>query len=279
MFELLRLQPGRPDRAVHGYIYYRWTTAYVAAAKRALQDGWRPRSLRRWAGGRLARSHHAKVVPASQARRLLQIDRPIELRNTELVVPYPLARDVVLDAPPRIALAECACRVAARLKGTSPADCGPVNVCLYMGEPIASFVVRHRRGRARFVDVAEATAVVDAAADGGNLHTLWFKDAAAGRMYALCNCCRCCCTGLSGHGQGFGPLAPSGLLAVVDSEACTVCGDCVAACAFGAVAVGERAAAVDSARCFGCGVCVTRCSHGALGLESVEGASVEALQL
>lgn len=271
MKRLFQLQPTRPDRAVHGYVYYRWTSAYIAVVRWVLERAWLPGPLRRFAGERLERTHHAKVVTPSDARRLIEIGEPIELTDLEHVVPFPIARDIVLDSPARIALAKCACRTVGERSGTRSETCGPLETCLYIGDPIASFVAEKQPG-ARLITAEEAVGVVEDAARRGDIHTLWFKDAAAGRMYAMCNCCSCCCTGLKSLEQGFSPLAASGYLARVDTDACTACGVCVRACAFGAVSLqpGTRAAAIEKERCLGCGVCVGACPSSAITLETAE---------
>ena len=138
-----------------------------------------------------------------------------------------MARDIVLDAPTTIALAECACRAVAKNHGEYDGHCGPLESCLYLGDPIASFVVEKQPATSRFITVEEALGVIDNAASRGNLHSLWFKDAAAGRMYAICNCCSCCCIGLKAEREGFSPLASSGFIAEVRADACTGCGSCV----------------------------------------------------
>jgi len=251
---------------VHGYVYYRWTSRYVALVRWALKR----RGLgaaRTAAGNHLAETHHAKVVPAETARRVISIDRAIEVHASEGVVPYRVARDVVLEAPLTIALAQCACRATARQSGQEH-DCGPLEQCLYLGDPIAGFVVE-KQPTARLITADDALAVIDAAAERGAVHTLWFKDAAAGRMYAICNCCSCCCIGLEAQREGFRPLAGSGYHAVVDASACTACGACVAACAFGALAMEgvDGSAYVDAQSCFGCGACQRTCVASAISLE------------
>jgi len=227
--------------------------------------------LRSAAARHLERTHHAKVVSATDARRLIRIDAPIDYRDLESVVPYPVARDIVLDASAPIALAECACRKVADRRGDRDSACGPLETCLYVGDPIASFVAEKQHG-ARLVTAEEALAVVEGAAARGNVHTLWFKDAAAGRMYAICNCCRCCCIGLKSDAAGFSPLAGSGYVAAVDRARCTSCGNCVGTCAFSALALpgGVKPVAIDAERCLGCGACVAMCPERALRLEVAE---------
>ncbi|NTU71809.1 MAG: 4Fe-4S binding protein [Coriobacteriia bacterium] len=275
MGRLLRLQPDRPDLAAHGYVYYRWTQRYVAIVRWALARPWLG-PFRRATGEHLAKTHHAKVVPADEARRVITLNQPIELRALEHVVPFETARDVVLEAPVKIALAQCACRGAAEAAGDRDGHCGPLEQCLYLGDEIASFVVE-KQSTARFITADEALGVIESASERGSIHTLWFKDAAGGRMYAICNCCSCCCIGLKAERAGFSPLAGSGHLARLDAAACTACGACVPTCAFGALALPDDATrvAIDPERCYGCGACVGACPSDALRLQRAEETGVE----
>jgi ferredoxin len=275
MYRLLRSQASRPDRALHGYVYFRWTEAYVRLVSRVLQRPETLPRLRRLAGRLLARTHHAKVLPPGQAGRVLRVDRPIERRDLERAVPFAVARDIVLDADPRIALANCACREVARsARGQHAGSCGPLDTCLYLGDPIASFVVKHQPSKARFITREEAVGVLEAASQRGDVHTMWFKDAAGGRMYAICSCCSCCCVGLRAYQEGFRSLVGSGFVARVDERTCAACGECQDSCRFGALSPGSasrlRRARIDEASCLGCGVCISRCPQGALSLESCE---------
>jgi NAD-dependent dihydropyrimidine dehydrogenase PreA subunit len=274
MGRFLRMQPNRPDRAAHGYVYYRWTSRYVAVVRYFLERDWLFEPLRTAAGRHLERTHHAKVVPTSDARRLIKIDQPIEYRNLESVVPFAVARDIVLDSPATITLARCACRAVSEQRGTRSAECGPLETCLYIGDPIATFVAE-KQPDARVITAEEALAVVSAAAERGDIHTLWFKDAAAGRMYAMCNCCSCCCIGLKSARAGFSPLVGSGYRARVDTHRCTGCGLCTGSCAFDALSISAAGTVVvDTALCLGCGACTARCPEGALSLEdAVDGAT------
>lgn len=260
------MQPARPDRAVHGYVYYRWTAAYMGAVRWAIDRPWLG-PMRTWAAKKLQSTHHAKVVPATDARRIVRLDQPIDWRDLEHVVPYEVARDIVIETPVTIAIAPCACRTVAQSRGERSGECGPLEQCLYVGDPIASFVAEKQAG-ARIATASEALEVIDAAAARGDLHTLWFKDAAGGRMYAICNCCSCCCIGLKAQRNGFSPIAASGEVAVVDRELCVGCGNCVGTCSFDALSLtGEHGTAlVAGESCMGCGVCVRHCPQQAISL-------------
>ncbi len=261
------MQPGRPDRAVHGYIYYRWTSLYMWLVRFFIDHPGPFRPARDAMARRLEQTHHAKVVTAEDAKRVLTLNLPVDYRGLETVVPYPIARDIVLESPAKIAVAECACRAVAKSHGEYDGHCGPLDSCLYLGDPIASFVVEKQPDTSRFISADEALALIDAASARGNLHSLWFKDAAAGRMYAICNCCSCCCIGLKAEREGFSPLAGSGYAAEVAPAACTGCERCVSACPFDAIAMKGAVASVDAAHCMGCGICANICPAEAIALE------------
>jgi ferredoxin len=102
--------------------------------------------------------------------------------------------------------------------------------------------------------------------EAGLVHTIGnYRD---GHNY-ICNCCTCCCGILRGVAEFDIPtaIAHSGFQAVVDSELCIGCGDCVERCQFGAREVPEDVCEADVVRCVGCGVCVSVCPADALHLE------------
>lgn len=58
----------------------------------------------------------------------------------------------------------------------------------------------------------------------------------------------------------------SGLLAVVDSEACTVCGECLRVCRFEAVELNSKFAQINPMGCEGCGYCEKVCPVNAISM-------------
>jgi heterodisulfide reductase subunit A2 len=79
--------------------------------------------------------------------------------------------------------------------------------------------------------------------------------------------------------RGFAELDP--LVAVVDEDACTWCGVCLAACPYEApreVEVGgKQVATIDKAACKGCGGCVPVCPKQAIDLQGYTDAQVKAM--
>lgn len=252
---------------LHGLVYARWTYLYIA-----IGVGEHP--LSRWIGriGRLfareqkpdapgfEQGYHGKVLPVESARSLILINEPIRLPDLEQVIPYGRARAIVLENPDHIVALECPCR-AARAH-----PCLPLDVCLIIGEPFASFVREHHPDRSRRVTRDEAVAILQAEDERGHVHHAFFKDAMLDRFYAICNCCACCCGAMQAQRNGTPMLAASGFVAQVDEDACIDCGTCETACPFGAIGPGQGSGRVAQETCMGCGVCVGKCPQGALAL-------------
>jgi len=208
-----------------------------------------------------ADTYHGKVVTLESATRLVTVQQDISLKNLEQVIPYALARDIVLQDPEHIVVLDCPCRSAR----ANP--CLPLAVCLIVGEPFAGFVAEHHPRRSRWISPAEAVGILQAEQARGHVHHAFFKDAMLGRFYAICNCCACCCGAMQAQRNGVPMLASSGYVARVDPSLCAGCGECEGRCQFRAIAVScTGAAEVDGANCMGCGVCVAGCAHGALAL-------------
>lgn len=205
-------------------------------------------------------TYHGKVVPLELAEALVTVKEDVEIRDiSESIIPYPIARDIVLENPQSIAVAECGCR---KLQDE---PCGPLDVCLAVGDPVASFMVEHGVMNARKITQEEALEVLRAAHKRGNVHAAYFKDVVDGRFYAICNCCSCCCMGMQAWNKLRLPMiCASGYRAEV-SEDCTGCGDCAELCPFSAIEV-DDVAVVDLEKCMGCGVCEGACESGAMSL-------------
>ncbi|NCC25803.1 MAG: 4Fe-4S dicluster domain-containing protein [Deltaproteobacteria bacterium] len=216
-------------------------------------------------GPSFADTYHGKAVPLETAARLITLNRNIEIRDLEHVIPYARARDIVLKNPDRIVVMDCPCR-ASRVK-----PCLPLDVCLIVGEPFASFIAEHHPGRSRWITPEEAVNILEAEDRRGHVHHAFFKEAMLGRFYAICNCCSCCCGAMQAMRNGVPMLSPSGLLPQIDLDICQGCGKCVRACPFKALELVENFARVDPTLCMGCGVCVGQCPAKALRLVETHG--------
>ena len=257
---------------VHGYVYGRWPYLYISIGVgehplvRVLGPLFRlyRRLFRRHPQHSNARGfadgYHGKVVPLDEARRLVTINEAVTVPDLEQVIPYARARSIILRNPDHIVALQCPCRAA------RAAPCRPLDVCLIVGEPFASFVAEHQPRRSRRITSEEAVAILQAEHERGHVHHAFFKDAMLQRFYAICNCCSCCCGAMQAQRNGTPMLASSGYVSRVDEDACIACGDCVELCPFEALTLGEYAAVVDEDLCMGCGVCATHCVQEALTL-------------
>ena len=241
--------------ALHGYVYLRLQKQYLRVAF-AINPAL-PSFIREWSTAR----YHGKVLTQEQAKKIITINRDIPLQNLERVIPHERARSIVLKASQRIVAFECACRHA------RSHPCQPTQVCMFIGEPYAEFMLEHHPAESRELTRTEALQLLDEEHARGHMHSALFKDAMLDRFYALCNCCKCCCGGIETMVRFHSPLmASSGFVAEANAGVCVACGRCVTACPFQARSLGENRSTRDWDRCMGCGVCVGQCPHQALSL-------------
>jgi ferredoxin len=263
---------------LHGYVYGRWPYLYIGVG-----TGQHP--MAKWLGPLvsailkvfrqgnqidtrgMADEYHGKAVPLDAARQLVLVDEPVSIPDLEQVIPYKQARALILQNPDHIVALDCPCRSARE----NP--CLPLDVCLIVGEPFASFIREHQPDKSRRITQMEAVAILNAEDERGHVHHAFFKEAMLGRFYAICNCCACCCGAIHAHQHGTPMLASSGYISQVDEDLCISCGTCETYCQFGALTL-AGVAVVDEAKCMGCGVCVSKCPEEALSLRREESKGV-----
>ena len=204
--------------------------------------------------------YHGKVVTVEEAGKIVKLNQPLIRTDLEKLVPYPVARDIILNNPlPSLAVMECPCR--AQKENSCPRD-----VCLVVGEPFVTLVLEHSPQKARKIGVDEALQILAAEEERGHIHTVWFKDAMHNRFYTICNCCTCCCLGMASYFRGVPRIAHSGYRPLIDREICVGCSGCTNICPFSAVEMDNKKAVVNYERCMGCGVCVSHCPVDAIKL-------------
>lgn len=256
---------------LHGYFYGRWPYLYIGMGTGAHPLAKYLKPVIGWIGTLLIPkptpdqvapaikfedTYHGKVVPLATSRQLVSVKQDIRIPDLEKVIPYSLARAIILQHPDHIVVLDCPCRV------NREHPCLPLDVCLIIGEPFASFVSEHHPTKTRWITSEEAQAILEAEDARGHAHHAFFKDAMLGRFYAICNCCSCCCGAMQAQQQGVQMLASSGYVAEVDEALCIACGTCESLCPFGAIAV-DLAAVVDIDKCMGCGICMNNCDQQA----------------
>jgi len=260
---------------LHGYVYARWPYLYIgigtgehpAARWFALVASWFDRLATRRKKHEAAESdisfadtYHGKVVPLQAAEQLVHLHDGFTIHDLEQVVPYKRARSIIMQNPDHIVVLDCPCRLSRQH------PCVPVDVCLIVGDPFASFIREHEPRRSRWITSEEAVAILKAEDERGHVHHAFFKDAMLDRFYAICNCCECCCGAMQAQRNGVPMLASSGYVSQLDPDLCIACGDCSPYCQFGALELVDEVNHVIYEKCMGCGVCVSKCQQGALSL-------------
>lgn len=265
--------PGYPlTEKIHGWFYLRFPYFYIATATGSNRVGRFGAAVIRFFNRlfpspppkpdaiQFADTYHGKVVPLQTARELVSVKENVRVPDLERVIPYKLARSIILDQPDHLAALDCPCRVARE----NP--CLPLDVCLIIGEPFVGMVLKHHPKRARAISSAEAVAILEVEEARGHVHHAFFKEAVLERFYAICNCCSCCCGAMQAHQHGTPMLASSGYVASVDESLCQGCGECEAHCQFAAITVIDGLSTVNFSECMGCGICVSHCAQGAIEL-------------
>lgn len=278
---------------LHGYVYITFPYLYIAVgtanhwlakAVIPLLKAWgklhpKKQDTRRHSltekSGTIADTYHGKALPLESAKTLVQVKEDIRIEDLEQVIPYVDARALIMHHPDHIVVLDCPCREA------QENPCLPLDVCLIVGEPFASYVLAHHPEKSRQINAAEAEKILEEEDQRGHVHHAFFKDAMLGRFYAICNCCSCCCGAMRAHRNAVPMLASSGYLVAVDLQQCQACGTCATYCQFGALALIDGVLQVNEAECMGCGVCVSKCEQGALSLQLApeKGAPFELSQL
>lgn len=263
---------------LHGLLYGRFIPQYVKSVSR-LAPHLGPRG-RKW----LENGYHGKVLIPELARAIITIDKDIPLTDLGYqVIPYPRARDIMLNAFPDIVVTQCGCKEirteACRL--TAP----PYQTCLAVGKPITDVLLEHRPKQSRRLTRNEALEKLKDFHKQGLVHVGWFKDAINDRFYVICNCCSCCCLGFETMKLGISQLVSSGYISRIDKKKCKGCGTCIDVCPFRANTLYTEGKMTQSQvnwdKCMGCGVCIDRCPHGArsIALDEMKGRPMDVQNL
>ncbi len=235
-----------------------------------LWDNWKETdyadmTAERWHNLKTMGIHGLRIVPAYKA-----------ILDSPDILPHEDAREVV-RVQPLITVVSCSCRKHMRVMGKPCSKSDAEANCLQFAK---SAEYSLSRGHGRRISADEAVAILDKNEEDGLVHQ-WVNHAKikAVQPYALCSCCRCCCTvwyyADIRHVPNDEIFAKSRYEARVDSDLCNGCQECVDRCQFDAIemqkAEGSRRlkAVVEAGKCWGCGVCSLTCQPGALRMHLV----------
>jgi len=209
---------------LHMYVYARWPDKYIKMARFLL-----PGAAKK-GPEKIAEGYHSKILTPNLAKKIITINKSIPLKDLEQIIPYPVARKIVLINPIDIVVLECPCRASAQK------PCLPSMVCMIIGKPFTDFILEHHPNKSKRLTQGEALDLLDEVHKQGCVHSAYFKDACLDRFYVICNCCKCCCLGLEAMVKhGVPMMAPSGFCAQLDKELCIKCGLCLKKCPFSAI--------------------------------------------
>jgi ferredoxin len=192
--------------------------------------------------------------------RYIPVGETIEF-DIQAVYPYHMIEHVIQRAKV-IAVAHCACRMTAHLRGRGCEH--PMEVCIKFDD-LAEYVIE--RKLAREITKEEALEIIKRSEDAGLVH---FVDNAVGDIKHNCNCCGCACWSVGSIKRRKIPrdtIMATYFIRETDEEACTGCGTCVEICPVDALTMEGDFPALDEGWCIGCGVCVVKCPEKAAQLK------------
>jgi len=191
-------------------------------------------------------SYSSKVIPVSESLSPIQW-----VLSTEQVMS-------ILRNAKAVAVQDCACR-------THYKRCDkPLDVCFLLNEEGDKAV---SNGKARHVDMTEAVDILTKANQSGLIHLCLYRP--DHEIFALCSCCPCCCHDLQilKNYNRKDLLVRSEYKAIMISEDCIHCGECVDRCVFSARILQAGIMEYNADECLGCGLCVTSCPVEAISME------------
>ncbi len=189
-----------------------------------------------------------RVVPVNQA---IPIDLHVATYNQIMKI---------LEGSVAWSVRDCICRYGQKLLGKA---CNrPLDVCLIIAPPGGSIDMRMEP---TLITLEDARQILYRSEQAGLVHMI--GNHSVDHTY-ICNCCGCCCNILASVTQFDVPAAAvsSDFYAVVDTEPCIGCEECVQRCPLKALSVPDHVCMVNYDRCVGCGLCTQTCPTGALRL-------------
>ena len=163
--------------------------------------------------------------------------------------------------------AYCYCRYSQRKHDDEPNCDHPLYTCLHISPGNSLYDIPHKSAKMKRISKEEIIELLMDAEERGLVHQIVFFPSPQ-FYYVICNCCPCCCLGLSNFmSKGAPQVVKSDFIAITDVKKCTDCGVCEDWCYFGARKLIDSKLKFIKERCFGCGVCVPKCPEKAILLK------------
>lgn len=141
-----------------------------------------------------------------------------------------------LDSNDIFSVSDCSCRTDREVMGEG---CGHLkeDMCIQMGHAAEYYI---RTGRARQITREEAYDILRRAEENGLMHQIPNTDG-PGHTHAICNCCGCGCLSLRTASMFKNvDMVRSNYTAVVDTDKCVACEQCVENCPVNALKLGQK---------------------------------------
>jgi hypothetical protein len=125
--------------------------------------------------------YHGKITTVEDAKKIILLEKDIALdeKTSSQVVPYEIANRMVIRSPGSITLMDCDCKLEKKNR-----TCGPLDVCLIVGEPYATFALEHAKSlHPRKVTQEEAVRVLEMCHKKGWVQNAIFKDAVGEQFF------------------------------------------------------------------------------------------------
>lgn len=141
-----------------------------------------------------------------------------------------------LNQSKSFSVSDCSCRTVREHMGEG---CGHLkeNMCIQLDYAAEYYI---KTGRAKKITREEAFAIIKQAEENGLMHEIPNMDG-SGKTHAICNCCGCGCLAMRNANMFQNPdFVRSNYVAVVESEKCVACGECVENCPVNAIRLGQK---------------------------------------
>lgn len=207
----------------------------------------------------------ARIAEDGKSIKIIPVDKTLDIGD-EFILPSQTVEEII-NKFDDIAVGHCFCRQRRSLLGEPCSTDAPVLNCFTFGKS-----ARHTtaQGFAQKVTKEEALKIMREAAQAGLIHKAFHPGSReTSPETSICNCCKDCCDTLGLWRSGTLPLINSTYyLSVIDQQACSGCGTCVAWCPTDAIALNDEGLAQrDENACLGCGVCSRFCPEEAISLK------------
>jgi Fe-S-cluster-containing dehydrogenase component len=269
--KILKKHGWRIDLFIHEYIYFVFYVPYIRVV--LLLTRFTDRFISSWCkppvriiAGFIFNRYHGKVLTPDDVRKIVNLDQDIRSISDEnkRIIPYSQSTKIIFENPGLIVAMDCPCKIA------TDAPCRPLNSCMAIGDPIASFWLENcQKYNPRIMTADEAMEHIKKLRATGHFQQVFSKKSTHGQTYSICNCCKVCCASWIGTkaakkvDRKLSQTAPSGYSVYHDSSKCSLCGTCVEICSFNANRITEGILDYDREECVGCELCVEHCPNGA----------------